>query len=294
MSATILHSQAKVKSKWAQLSLGFEKLGVPITYSQELENYRMSNFANLRGLILLEVAIDGKRKKVWFDIADHKRMFPQVILNGELYFKVQCHRDHLSNKNVRPIGQSVFRPDLYFEMVDKLRKLKDEKSYLYDVMGVFREHPKLDRRQCVDIVLQQKWKAFVRLFAFPGRQSIPVNEGRTQLSYENHLESQARAKISLSIPGRGHKCFRDTEVLGMGGCLLVLESGYVSQEKLDKKCWLTVKPDFSNFVEVVDYYLKHNDEREEVARNGRAYFDKYLSPEAMANNFLKEVELGIK
>jgi hypothetical protein len=40
-------------------------------------------------------------------------------------------------------------------------------------------------------------------------------------------------------------------------------------------------------VKTVDYYLKNDDVREEIAMKGRKYFDEYLTPEAHANYFLR-------
>ena len=55
-----------------------------------------------------------------------------------------------------------------------------------------------------------------------------------------------------------------------------------------KDCWIEVKSDLSNFVDTVNYYLKHNKEREMIAENGRKYFDKQLHPRAMCEYLIQK------
>ena len=164
-----------------------------------------------------------------------------------------------------------------------------KQEYKYDILAIFKEYNKLNRRQCVEMILEQPWNScacvfnYKRLFPTVGSKGI---SGR--FPYEEYLGYQAQSKICISIQGRGYRCFRDTEVLGFGGCLLVLEpEGYIDFPH-EYPCWITVKKDFSDFVEKVDYFLSHDKEREEMALHGLEYYEKYLSPAAVVNSTINQ------
>jgi spore maturation protein CgeB len=78
------------------------------------------------------------------------------------------------------------------------------------------------------------------------------------------------------------------EILAIGSCLLTVETNCLELGDFNN-CYIKVKNDLSDLEEKVDYYLKHDEEREEIAHNGLEYFNKWLSPEATINYIIDSV-----
>ena len=53
-----------------------------------------------------------------------------------------------------------------------------------------------------------------------------------------------------------------------------------------QNCWGEVKRDLSDLVEKIDYYLANDEARNEIAKNGKEYYENYLSPAAQARYVL--------
>ena len=57
-----------------------------------------------------------------------------------------------------------------------------------------------------------------------------------------------------------------------------------------KSCWVEFKRDMSDFETKINFFLRDNESREMIARNGRDYFDKYLTPEKHAEYFISKIK----
>ena len=53
-----------------------------------------------------------------------------------------------------------------------------------------------------------------------------------------------------------------------------------------QNCWGEVKRDLSDLAEKIDYYLINDEARNEIAKNGMEYYEKFLSPVAQASYLL--------
>lgn len=286
----------KMPGKAIYLFMGFEELGIQLSYSEELKKEFFIRKEGTKGLLLFEIIFeDNSHVKFWFDVSASKKAYPSVVKdNKELYFKIQYHESHEKYPFIRPIAESVAVPWTYFDNLNFLRQEKLKKDYNYDIVGLFIELSRSRRRDHVEKILEQKgWRSFVSVFnRFKKRPTLSNTKGIKKLSYLEHLKLQAHSKISLSVPDsyKGYRCFRETEVLGFGGCLFLPEDKRYPDFSYDLPCWVYIKADLSDFVEKVNYYLQHNEEREEIAKRGLEYFEKYLSPKMAAKMIIDQCE----
>jgi len=272
---------------------GFKELG-EVTISRELG--KQSHYITGFTVLAIDIDIDGKKTRIWYDFCDFLPIHTDIMSDGDLYFKIMCHKDYpIKYKNVYPIGQTNSSMD-YFKVLPELRNNIEEDKMDYDVVGVFRATNYDLRKHCVEIIKKQiNWNTFSGLCFFRNRPDIPKELLIKKLSFSDHLKKQSKSKICISLPGVGGKddwCWRDTEVLGMGSCLLNVDMDYLvpkDTEYYKKYCQITIKRDLSDLVETVNYYLEHDEERKQIARNGLDYYKKWLTPKAMAKNILNKV-----
>lgn len=280
----------RMSVKVNHLLRGFQALGIKTVLSKKLGEEDKLRKKMVDGLTLLELVFeDNSSVKFWMDLAAKGKIKPFVLKEGELYFKIQYLSTHNDCSYIQPIAESVSAPVAYFNNLRMLRQEKLKKDYKYDVMGLFRKVSMWSRVACVRKVLEQKnWNSYVTVYDSKGL--FMSNAGIRKLPYVEHLKVQAHSKICLSIADKACRCYRDTEVLGFGGCLLVFESGEYQDFPHDKPCWISIKKDWSDFVEKVNYYLEHDEEREQIAQNGLEYYEKYLSPVAAAKMVIDQCE----
>lgn len=102
-----------------------------------------------------------------------------------------------------------------------------------------------------------------------------------KLTHADNYTHQRRAKLCVAAPGFGEKTWRHMETLALGSCLVMPETDVIWPAPLDG-CAVTCKRDWSDLPAIIDYLLTHDAEREEIARAGQAYWEKWLSPAAFA------------
>lgn len=246
-------------------------------------------------ITVFEIELDsGKRKRVFYDWADFMvDKKERAIAQNALYFKIQAYGDLL------PIGQTVTSMD-FLDRLNTFRKIKDAKRYPYDVIGIFstRKGENGQRRiKSVQLVRDiPHCKSLVGLQKRSPKHECSDDLIMKKIGYLDYLAKQAQAKLSLVWAGVGEaNCafsWRLTESLAMG-CAVIThphDAIYPNHEYFEKNCIITVNPDLSDLQEKIEYYMKHDEEREQIAKRGREYFENYLTPQAMAGRIIKEVE----
>lgn len=273
---------------------GFKEIG-EVVISKELG--KKSHYVTGFTVLAIDIEIKGKKTRIWYDFCDFRVIHMELMEEGNLYFKIMCHYDYPEKyKNVYPIGQTTASMN-YFKLLPSLRKSVEKEKYDYDVVAVFRTTNYSLRKKCIEIIKKQKnWNTLSGLCFFRNRPDIPKELMTEKLPFGVHLERQSKSKICVSLPGVGGGddwCWRETEVLGMGGCLLNIEMNYLmpgDDEHYKKNCQITIKKDLSDLVEKIDYYLTHEEERKQIAKNGLEYYEQWLTPKAMAQNIIDRVK----
>lgn len=227
-----------------------------------------------KGTVVFQTVIDGKIRNIAIGYSDYLPIEEDCAKQCDLYFKMQYAKEGYDYANVVPGG---FVPDgkrLYFHL-SKLRKLRDQNQYLYDVYGRFGlDYAREIREKAVSILNAQK------SFQFEG--------GMKKVSYHEFLNEVAQSKICIDLPGLGDFCFRLMNYLSIGTCVIAYPHRTILHVPLiDRKHIVYVKEDFSDLVELCEYYLENDDEREEIARNAREFFDLYLHKDHLVKYYLK-------
>jgi glycosyltransferase involved in cell wall biosynthesis len=265
---------------------GFQNLtNVQVIISDDMADLSTS----VRGdtISVLEVEIDGKKQRVFYDWADFMvDQKERADQQDAIYCKIQAYGDLI------PIGQTVCQMG-FLDKLDSLKAIKNSNDYKYDVIGVFRT-TNLERRlkavQIVDDMVDVK--SLVGLQKRADTHVFPDKYKMKKMNYYDHLKLQCRSKLCLVFSGVGNKCafsWRLTEALAMG-CAIVTHkhiSRLPAHEKFEKNCIITVEPDLSDLEEKINYYLKNEEEREKIAKAGQDYYERYLRPESMATRIIE-------
>lgn len=275
---------AKSASSWNHYIFnGFRKLGIKTERSDE---------HGLRPGVKGNFPIDiywksGICQKIWYDYADFATHYYEKAVRGnDLYFKIMLRKDDPYADRIYPIGQTTAGADE--DLLNSIRISQENLGILYDVIGIFRYTDHGIRANAVRIVSSNPWKSLVGMCGFrPNRPAIPPGLHRRKLGWKEHLQLQCRSKICLDFPGVGGDwAWRFTEILGMARFCLRTEPTYACPGN-PKNCWAEVKRDLSDLKEKIEFYLANDVAREEIAQNGKKYYDSFLSPKAQAAYILK-------
>jgi glycosyltransferase involved in cell wall biosynthesis len=287
----IIWPKAIERPKTLYLKRGFEELGIPIQESKKWLK-RLRPRTNPRGPYVypIEFIFEKKRGIAAFDINTIPRMiFTKFLRKDMLYFKIHLHKKDKKRYKIFPAPNSVSRLSL-IDNLDYYRELKDKKEYKYDFFFNGWHDDDGTRMKCVRKAKTQKeWKARVGLQPFKHHTTVPKYLEDRRMDYEEHLKTQCRSRINLALPGGRalpYCSFRHVELWAMGCFILSTAPNLILPGEADK-CMGIFKRDMSDFVEQVNYYLEHDEEREQIAQAGRDYFDKYLTPKAHAEYFIK-------
>jgi len=101
------------------------------------------------------------------------------------------------------------------------------------------------------------------------------------------LEEQSQHKYILNIDGHV-KAFRLGNELRMGSVILLVDSPYTLwfQDKLkEDEHYVRVNKDLSNLEEKINWCIDHEEECDQIAKNGLEFYKKYLSKEGTYNYF---------
>lgn len=288
----VIWPKAIERPKTLYLKEGLKQMGIEVVPSRAWIR-KLNPNSNSRGPYVypIEFVYGDKRPLVLYDINTIPRMFYNNLMGPDrYYFKIHLHlkdRGRMPRLFVAPNSPSD--PIAYLDNLEGLRIVKDKKQYDNDLMFLGWHDDKGMRMQCVKIAKAQSWKDFTGLMPFKHHTTVPEKLLGIRLSYMTHLVRQIKSKLSLALPGGRalpYCSFRHIELWGMGAAMLTIKPDAVLPGD-PQGCWVEFKRDLSDFVEVVNFYLEHDEQRERIAAKGRRYFDKYLTPKANAEYICK-------
>ena len=111
--------------------------------------------------------------------------------------------------------------------------------------------------------------------------------GPSKVRYSRFLREAAHARICIDVPGNADVCCRLVDYLAIGACVIGLKPRTEFQSPIvDRKHIIFAKPDLSDLDRLCEYYMEHDQEREQISRNSREFFEKYLHRDQIAAYFL--------
>jgi len=227
------------------------------------------------GIALTRFVIDGVEHTVAIDASDYPPLNNSCLDCTCLYFKMQYSSEGYAHANVLPGGFVPGSLDL-FPYLPHLRSRRAKGRFACEVYGRFSLSYATATRQAALERLSKTDR-----FRYSG--------GDNKVRYSRFLREAAAAKICVDLPGNGDLCFRLIDYLAVGTCIVGLKHRAVLHVPLVPQQHIAyVSDDLSDLLDVCEYYLKNEDERELLAQNSREYFDRYLRPEQLAAYYLRK------
>lgn len=226
------------------------------------------------GTVTFQMVISGRAHNIAIGYSDYRAIDDDCARTSALYFKMQFDRNGYPFPNVVPGGYVPDGKRLYANL-KHLRRVRDRCEYLHDVSGRFSlNYAREIREKAVSILSDQN--------------SFEFNGGLSKIAYADFLKEVARSRICIDLPGLGDLCFRSVNYLAIGSCIIAYPHGSMMHVPLvDREHVIYCREDMSDLVELCEYYLSHDKEREQIAANSRQYFDLNLHKDNLVRYYLR-------
>lgn len=286
----ILFPKAKDRPKTLYLKLGFQRLGIPV----EITNKWMKRIGppkNHRGPVIypIEFIFDKGRKMILYDIGTTHMIYHRYLNLGYPYFKIHVWPQDIKRYRITPVPNTPSTPE-FIDYLPQLRAIKDRKVYKWDFFfSGWCSANGMRIKACQMANQKLKDKAYCGLQDFRHHRKAPDELKKGRILPLSHWMNQAASKLNLALPG-GRMLpwvsFRHVELWGIGAAVFTYPPDYHVFGK-PEGCWIEFSRNFSSFNYAIKTYLDRDDLREEIATNGREYFDRYYTPEKQAEYFIK-------
>jgi hypothetical protein len=123
---------------------------------------------------------------------------------------------------------------------------------------------------------KMRQEALDKTLAMENRLNV-VSRGR--VSRKEYFAELFKAKLCFSPFGYGEVCWRDFEAMFTGSLLLKPDMSHLDcypEAFIPFETYIPLAWDLSDFDEKVEYYLRHDSEREAIARNAFELMNKYF------------------
>ena len=203
------------------------------------------------------------------------------------YFKVMCTPAHIA-RGILPVAQTVSRME-FLRQLPALRKFVGACAE-HGVTAIFRNTDHGQRIKAVKALRTlSDTSVMVWVQPHPRRVGPPKAVSGSLLSYEEHLQTQAKSSVCVAMPGVcGDWTWRHMEVLALGRCLVcptpecVLPENFAAQGN-----FMPCRRDLGDLAEVVQWLLDHPAARNHIAQRGYAWWNKYATPAGLARYMLE-------
>jgi hypothetical protein len=196
-----------------------------------------------------------------------------------VYFKMQYDANGYTDSQIVPGGFIPHSGDIY-NYLCHIRPKQDPRSYSCDVYSRF----------SLQFAEEFRRKLHSTLSAAP----FTYIGGPSKVRYSRFLREAVRSKICIDVPGNADVCCRLVDYLAIGACVI----GFKPRTKfhvplVDGKHIIFAKPDLSDLTNLCEQFLHNIEQREQIAKNARNFFDQYLHRDQIAayylNTFFKRV-----
>lgn len=253
---------------------GFRKFGC------NRAEHTVTDYSSNRIGFQCPMIMEINNKKIAYDFADFTKLYPHDV---DLTFKIQLTKEIPGYLPIfQVVGHTAF---------DEERKHIKNRPFKYDVVGLFRSTNYDLRLRWLETIYKMNLRSVLALQNCKERPPTPAHIGQRKVGYHDHLKLLKSSKICLAIPGIGVKdgscwSFRHSEILGLGRFMICPKRTCMAPGN-PKGCW--VECDSDELEDVVRYYLKNENEREEIAKRGKQYYERYISQKAMVLYMLENI-----
>jgi hypothetical protein len=252
------------------LERGFRELGADVHRKPNRKNRGFPHY-----ITPIDIEDHGLSRRVWWDWSDFSDLDPRM--------KTRCGKVELKTQNLGrnyvPTAQVV--PSTLLDNLDSLLA-EGRCGCVRSVYCVCRATAFEHRRECVEAL--RRWGGGLAMAALtprPNRPLVPLNIAGFKLDQLDNYREQVRSQITVAPWGIGQKTWRHMETLALGRCLVMPETDRAWPADYSR-CAVTVKPDWSDLHAKLNWLVSHDAAREEIAARGRAYWQAYCSPVAVA------------
>ena len=228
----------------------------------------------INGTVTFEFIRNGKASRVAINFSDYLEVDERLLAESDLIFKMQYASDGYGSDKVVPGG---YVPDgkRIYRYLNELRRRRDHREFRHDVFGRFGTAYAREIREKATKILSEQDE-----FGFAG--------GMTKVDHKTFLKEAADSRVCIDMPGLGPFCFRLVNYLAVGTCVIAYpHAARMHVPLIDRKHIVYCKEDMSDLTELCRYYVEHDAEREEIAANARAYFDRFLHKDNLTNYYLR-------
>jgi hypothetical protein len=228
------------------------------------------------GIVVFYASLGDRAYPVAIDYSDYSTLNMECVDDCILYFKMQFSTAGYELDHVIP-GGFVSRDNDIYAYLPSLRRLRDQKSFSYDIYGRFGP----------DYAASIRSKAISRLRT---QTQFSYEGGLSTVRLSRSLREVARSRACIDLPGNGAFCFRLVDYFAVGACVISYpHANRLPEPLVDRRHIVYCKGDLSDLVDICAYYLEHDQEREEICLNSRRYFDEHLHRQQLANYYLEQI-----
>lgn len=233
--------------------------------------------------VVFEIDDRGVRHPVVIDHGDHVDISVEGADAALVYFKLNYSVAGYPQETVLA-GGYMPASDMLYRRLRLLRARRGRPRFAYDVYGRFGlRFPSETRKRAFEILSSRRdFRYEGSLFRYEG--------GPDKVPYKRYLVEITRAKVCVDMPNGGDLTYRLVDYLALGACVVRPRGiARLHVPPVDGEQIVYCAPDLSDLGDVCAELVRDDGRREQIARNARRYFDKYLHRRQLGAYYLFEI-----